>query len=76
MTLASLLKQWFGERIQGPAKPEIGKVNKLNIRMIMIKLENGIDMKMVRQYLAKARTTLLSDKRFSTLTAYYDVDPL
>lgn len=76
LTLASWLKQWFGERIQGPAKPEIGKVNKLNIRMIMIKLENGIDMKMVRQYLAKARTTLLSDKRFSTLTAYYDVDPL
>lgn len=74
--VSSWLRQWFGDRVKGPVKPEVGKVKTLNIRMVVLKLENGIDMAKVRLYLKRAREAILADKRYSTLTVYYDVDPL
>ena len=75
-TLAFKLRIWFGERVLGPDKPSVAKVKSLNIRKIMIKLENGIDIQKVRQYLRKAHSDILKDKRFNSLVIYYDVDPL
>ena len=74
--LANWLTQWFGDRVQGPTKPDVGKVKTLNIRMIMLKMENGMEMGRVRQYLIHARNSMLADKRFATLTLYFDVDPV
>ena len=74
--LANWLTQWFGDRVQGPTKPDVGKVKTLNIRMIMLKMENGMEMGKVRQYLIHARNSMLADKRFATLTLYFDVDPI
>ena len=75
-TLAFKLRIWFGERVLGPDKPSVAKVKSMNIRKIMIKLENGIDIQKVRQYLRKAHSDILKDKRFNALVIYYDVDPL
>lgn len=75
-TLSFKLRIWFGERVLGPDKPSVAKVKSLNIRKIMIKLENGIDIQKVRQYLRKAHSDILKDKRFNSLVIYYDVDPL
>ena len=74
--VSSWLRQWFGDRVQGPVKPDVGKIKTLNIRMVVLKLENGIDMAKVRQYLKRAREAILADKRYSTLTIYFDVDPV
>ena len=75
-TLGFKLRIWFGERVLGPDKPSIAKVKSLNSRKIMIKLENGIDIQKVRQYLRKAHSDIMNDKRFKSLVIYYDVDPL
>lgn len=75
-TLAFKLRLWFGERVLGPDKPSVAKVKSMNIRKIMLKLENGIDIKKVRQYLRMAHQDISKDKRFNSLTIYYDVDPL
>ena len=75
-TLGFKLRIWFGERVLGPDKPSIAKVKSLNIRKIMIKLENGIDIQKVRQYLRKAHSDIMNDKRFKSLVIYYDVDPM
>ena len=75
-TLSFKLRIWFGERVLGPDTPSVAKVKSLNIRKIMIKLENGIDIQKVRQYLRKAHSDILKDKRFNSLVIYYDVDPL
>jgi primosomal protein N' (replication factor Y) len=72
---ASRLRQWFGGRILGPDKPSVSKVKTLNIRKIVLKLENGIDIKKVRQYLLMAQSQILADKRYASLQIYYDVDP-
>ena len=73
--LGAQLRQWFGNRVLGPDKPSVAKVKHQNIRKLLLKLELGIDMKRVRDYLLLAQRQILADKRFSTLQVYYDVDP-
>ena len=75
-TLAFKLRMWFGERVLGPDKPSVAKVKSLNIRKLMLKLENGIDIYKVRQYLRNAQSDLMKDKRFNSLVIYFDVDPV
>ncbi len=74
--LGNQLRQWFGGRVLGPDKPSVAKVKQQNIRKLVLKLENGLDMKKVRKYLLLAQSQILADKRYSSLTVYYDVDPL
>ena len=74
--LGSRLRQWFGGRVLGPDKPSVAKVKQQNIRKLVLKLELGIDIKRVREYLLMAQSQMLADKRYSSLQIYYDVDPL
>ena len=74
--MGSRLRQWFGARVLGPDKPAIAKVKSQNIRKLVLKLENGIDMKRVREYLLMAQSQILADKRYASLQIYFDVDPL
>ena len=74
--LGTRLRQWFGDRVLGPDKPAVSRIKTLSIRKIVLKLESGIDMPRVRQYLALAQQQMLQDKRYSSLQIYYDVDPL
>ena len=73
--MGSRLRQWFGGRVLGPDKPSVSKVKSQNIRKLVLKLELGIDMQKVREYLLREQALLLSDKRYSSLQIYYDVDP-
>ena len=74
--MGSRLRQWFGGRVLGPDKPSVAKVKSQNIRKLVLKLENGIDMKRVRKYLLLAQSQMLADKRYASLQIYYDADPL
>lgn len=73
--LAGLLRPLFGERLLGPAKPEVARVKMLFIRKMVLKLEPGIDMTKVRRCLYQCHRQLLADKRFNSIYVYYDVDP-
>lgn len=74
--LGSRLRQWFGFRVLGPDKPAVAKVKTMNIRKLVLKMENGIDMKRVREYLMAAVRQLGEDARYKALQVYFDVDPL
>lgn len=74
--LGSRLRQWFSGRVLGPDKPAVAKVKSQNIRKLVLKLENGIDMKKVREYLLMAQSQMMADRRYNSLQIYYDVDPL
>ena len=74
--MGGLLRQWFGQRILGPDKPAVARVKTLAIRKIVIKLENGIDLRRVREYLRMAQGQVLQEKRYSAVQIFYDVDPL
>ena len=47
-----------------------------DIRKLVLKLELGLDGRQVREYLLLAQQQMLTDKRYSSLQIYYDVDPL
>ena len=74
--LSCRLRQWFGERVLGPDKPSIAKVKQMNIRKIVLKLENGLNMQLAKEYLRRAQSQLLQDPRYGSLLIYFDVDPL
>ena len=74
--LCKTLRSWFGERVLGPDKPAVARVKTMNIRKIVIKLENGIDQQKVREYLKFAQQQMGKDPRYGALQIYYDVDPL
>lgn len=76
MRLSDILRGWFGARVLGPDKPSVAKVKTLNIRKIMLKLENGIDLPKVRLYLRKAQAMMEQDKKYRSVQIYFDVDPL
>ncbi len=74
--MGSLLRQWFGSRVLGPDKPAVARVKSLCIRKIVLKLENGIDLQRVREYLRLGQKKILQDKQYAALQIYFDVDPL
>lgn len=74
--LCKTLRSWFGGRVLGPDKPAVARVKTMNIRKIVIKLENGIDQQKVREYLKFAQQQMGKDPRYGALQIYYDVDPL
>lgn len=69
------LKHRLGERVLGPETPFVSIVKSMNIRRIMIKIENGVSMQKVREFLRYCQTELMKDKRYASLMMYYDVDP-
>ncbi|MQN90695.1 primosomal protein N' [Prevotella copri] len=74
--LSKTLRSWFSERVLGPDKPAVARVKTMNIRKIVIKLENGIDQQKIREYLKFAQQQMGKDPRYGALQIYYDVDPL
>ncbi|MCR5078282.1 MAG: primosomal protein N' [Prevotella sp.] len=76
LELGSRLREIFGTRVLGPDKPAVARVKTLSIRKIVLKLENGIDYPLVRQYLRKVLDAMMTDRRYGALQVYYDVDPL
>ena len=76
LEMGSRLRQYFSDRILGPDKPAIARVKTMHIRKIIIKLENGIDQKRVREVLRYIQKQMMQDKRYAALHIYYDVDPV
>ena len=70
------LRNIFGARVLGPDRPSVARVKNMYVRKLMVKLENGIDQKLVRQYLRAVQKQIEDDKRYVSLQIYYDVDPL
>ena len=76
LEMGQMLRGWFGERVLGPDKPAVARVKTMNIRKIVIKLENTIDYRKVREYLTYAQERMLKDPRYGALQIYFDVDPM
>ena len=74
--LASRLRQVFADRVLGPDKPSVARVKTESIRKIVLKLELGIDLALARRCMKEARAALMQDKRYATMTVFFDVDPL
>lgn len=74
--LGQQLRAWFGERVLGPDKPAVARIKGMSIRKIVLKLENGLNLKQARGYLRLAQEQMAKDPRYGALQVYFDVDPV
>ena len=75
-TAASLLRQGLGDRVLGPDKPPVARIQTLFIRKIVIKIEQTASVKKVQAYLLQVQRAVVEDERFRSVMVYYDVDPM
>lgn len=75
-TLAAWLRTAFGDKVLGPDKPPVGRIQMLFIKKIVIKLDLNMSRTKVRDYLLSVQRQLIEDERFRSLVVYYDVDPV
>lgn len=75
-TLAAWLRTAFGDKVLGPDKPPVGRIQMLFIKKIVIKLDLNMSGTKVRDYLLSIQHQLIEDERFRSLVVYYDVDPV
>ena len=73
--MAKVLRQTFGERVLGPDKPVVSRVQSMHIRKIIIKMEMGASPSAVRTALMQAQNYMQSIPVAANLNVYYDVDP-
>lgn len=73
--MAQLLRSGLGERVLGPDKPPIARIQTLYIKKMIVKVEQNVSMAKVRDYLLGVQRTIIGDERFRSLIVYYDVDP-
>ena len=75
-TMAAKLRTVFGNRVLGPDKPPVARVQTLFIRKIVLKIEANAPMARVRELLVRIQKETVAEDRFKSLIVYYDVDPM
>lgn len=73
--MAKNLRAVFADRVYGPDRPTVTRIQNLNIRKIMLKVERSQSPKLVKDLVRDAITKTLHDGRFKTVFIYSDVDP-
>ena len=74
--MAERLRAVFADRVLGPDKPPVARVQTLFIRKIVVKIETAASLPRVRRWLAEVQREVQADERFRSLLVYYDVDPM
>ncbi|MDE5551294.1 MAG: primosomal protein N', partial [Bacteroidaceae bacterium] len=74
--MAARLRKTFGERVLGPDRPPVARIQSLYIRKIMLKIELNASSDKVRTSLFAIQQQMLAMPIAKNLNIYYDVDPL
>lgn len=70
------LRDSLGNRLLGPYKPLIGKIQTLHIRKLMLKIEVSASLSNLRKILEDAQLHMSSIPAFKYVILQYDVDPV
>ena len=74
--MANKLRAVFGNRVLGPDKPPVARIQTLFIKKIVVKIEQNAPMGRARELLQRIQKEMLEDERYKSLIVYYDVDPM
>jgi primosomal protein N' (replication factor Y) len=74
-TMAQHLRIGLGDRVLGPDKPPVARIQTLYIKKMIVKVEQTASMAKVRDYLLSVQRAIVEDERFRSLVVYYDVEP-
>ena len=75
-TMSGKLRAVFGNRVLGPDKPPVARIQTLFIRKIIVKIEYNAPMARARELLVQVQKEMVAEDRFKSLIVYYDVDPM
>ncbi|GAP72588.1 replication restart helicase PriA [Candidatus Symbiothrix dinenymphae] len=73
---AAQLREKLGDRVLGPDRPAVGKIQNLYLRQIVLKIENKVSMTVLREILEAIQANLWGQKPFRYAIVQYDVDPV
>ncbi|KAA6302613.1 MAG: Primosomal protein N' [Candidatus Ordinivivax streblomastigis] len=73
---AGLLRVRLGNRVIGPDKPAIGKIQLFYLKKILLKIENSASLAALRELLEQAQKQILQTPAFRYAVIQYDVDPV
>ena len=76
VVMADKLRAVFGNRVLGPDKPPVARIQTLFIKKIVVKIEQNAPMGRARELLLRIQREMLADERYKSLIVYYDVDPM
>lgn len=74
--LTMALRQVFGNRVLGPEKPFVSRVNTWYLQQIMLKVESQASMKKVKALLRQVYEQLAPAPQIKSSQIHYDVDPV
>jgi primosomal protein N' (replication factor Y) len=66
----------FGDRILGPTKPPVSRIQSLYIRHILLKIENNASVQKVREAIRFHRRQVFDLPANRSIFVYFDIDPL
>lgn len=73
-SFSHLLKQSLGNRVLGPNKPVISRIQQRNIREILLKLDNQFSPTQVRELIKSAESRFRENRDFKQILLYYNAD--
>lgn len=74
--LSQLLRQSFHDRVLGPTKPNVSRIQSLHIRKIILKIENQASPQKVREIIESYRKYIQANPNYKSVLLHYDVDPM
>ncbi|NDW13285.1 primosomal protein N' [Bacteroides sp. 214] len=74
--MAARLQAIFNNRILGPDKPPVARVQTLHIRKIMVKIESEASVANAKELLRRVQQEMLCQEQYKSMIVYYDVDPM
>ena len=75
-TFAQSLREKLGERVLGPEKPSMSRIQNLYIRRILLKIETGVSIRLLHEIIEESQGRIKKDSPASSLIIQYDVDPV
>ncbi len=73
---AIILRKHLGDRVLGPDKPVIGRIQSLHIRKIMLKIEIAASLSTLRNIIEKSKEEIQMEPGFKSVILQFNVDPV
>jgi primosomal protein N' (replication factor Y) len=71
---AQILRERLGDRVLGPDKPAVGKIQNIYLRKIILKIEISASQSAIREILEQAQTRLRQQEMYRYVLTQFDVD--
>jgi primosomal protein N' (replication factor Y) len=73
---ADVLRKKLGDRVIGPDKPVVGKIQNLYIQKLLLKIESSASTVLLREILEQTQKQMGMNAVFRNIIIQYDVDPI